>query len=287
VERGAGAAAELAKGRGYVAERTYAFGEEIDAGMAATRATLDGAERRRFDACVDTVLGRRRIYQPECAGLHFPFLPADEFFPRALFPWLAALEAQTPAIRAEYQALVAGRTAEFVPYVTQPANTPDNPWSTLNNRLDWSVYYFWRFGVAQPDAQAACPATMAALAAVPLLDIAGRGPTAFYSVLRPGTRIPPHSGVTNTRTIIHLPLVVPPDCGFRVGGETRRWTEGEAFAFDDTIEHEAWNDSDTGRAVLILDVWNPHLTAAERTLLRTYFAVIDASGHRPDIVEGL
>lgn len=250
-------------------------------------AIAGGGGRRRFDACVDTVLGRRRVYQPNCAGLHFPFLPADEFFPRAHFPWFAALETEAGAIRAEYLALAAGTTAGFVPYVTQPANTPDNSWTPLNNTLDWSVQYLWRFGAAQPETQAACPATTAALAAVPLLDIEGRGPTAFFSVLRPGTRIPPHSGVTNTRAIVHLPLVVPPDCGFRVGGETRRWIEGEAFAFDDTIEHEAWNDSDSPRAVLILDVWNPHLSAAERTLLRTYFGVIDASGHRPDMVEGL
>lgn len=280
-------AEELAAGRAFVARQGRAFAEEVDAGMADTRATLDGGERRRFDACVDTVLGRRRVYQPNCAGLHFPFLPADEFFPRAHFPWFAALEAEAGAIRAEYLALAAGTTAGFVPYVTQPANTPDNSWTPLNNTLDWSVQYLWRFGVAQPETQAACPATTAALAAVPLLDIEGRGPTAFFSVLRPGTRIPPHSGVTNTRAIVHLPLVVPPDCGFRVGGETRRWIEGEAFAFDDTIEHEAWNDSDSPRAVLILDVWNPHLSVAERTLLRTYFGVIDASGHRPDLVEGL
>jgi aspartyl/asparaginyl beta-hydroxylase (cupin superfamily) len=66
-----------------------------------------------------------------------------------------------------------------------------------------------------------------------------------------------------------------------VGGETRAWREGEAFAFDDTIEHEAWNDSDELRAILILDTWNPHLTEAERMLMRRFFEVADASGHNP------
>ena len=84
------------------------------------------------------------------------------------------------------------------------------------------------------------------------------------------------------RTIVHLPLIVPPGCGFRVGGETREWKVGEAFAFDDTIEHEAWNDSDELRAVLILDVWNPHITEAERELLQTFFRVADSSGHAPE-----
>ena len=74
-------------------------------------------------------------------------------------------------------------------------------------------------------------------------------------------------------------VIVPPGCGFRVGGETREWQEGTAFAFDDTIEHEAWNDSDELRAVLIFDVWNPHMTTSERELLLRYFASADASGY--------
>jgi len=68
--------------------------------------------------------------------------------------------------------------------------------------------------------------------------------------------------------ICHLPLSVPPDCALRVGNETREWREGELVVFDDTIEHEAWNDSDVPRAVLIFDVWNPELTALEIDLVR-------------------
>jgi aspartyl/asparaginyl beta-hydroxylase (cupin superfamily) len=82
--------------------------------------------------------------------------------------------------------------------------------------------------------------------------------------------------VTNTRAIVHLPLIVPEGCGFRVGGETRAWREGEAFAFDDTIEHEAWNGSDATRIILLFDVWRPELDTAERAALRAMFAAIDA-----------
>jgi aspartyl/asparaginyl beta-hydroxylase (cupin superfamily) len=70
-----------------------------------------------------------------------------------------------------------------------------------------------------------------------------------------------------------LPLVVPDGCLFRVGGETRPWREGKAFAFDDTIEHEAWNPTDRPRIVLILDVWNPHLSLHEENRLAKLFAV--------------
>ena len=65
--------------------------------------------------------------------------------------------------------------------------------------------------------------------------------------------------MTNTRLTVHLPLVVPSDCGFRVGATTREWIPDRAWVFDDTIEHEAWNLSDTPRAILIFDIWNPLL----------------------------
>ena len=89
----------------------------------------------------------------------------------------------------------------------------------------------------------------------------------MFSLLKPRTRIPPHTGVTNARLVVHLPLIVPPGCGFRVGNQTRDWVPGKAWVFDDTIEHEAWNDSDQLRVVFIFDIWHPHLGAAERALL--------------------
>jgi aspartyl/asparaginyl beta-hydroxylase (cupin superfamily) len=88
-----------------------------------------------------------------------------------------------------------------------------------------------------------------------------------FSILDAKTRIPPHHGVNNTRLIVHLPLIVPPGCGFRVGGETREWQPGKAWVFDDTIEHEAWNNSDEPRAVMIFDIWNPAVSPEERAMV--------------------
>jgi aspartyl/asparaginyl beta-hydroxylase (cupin superfamily) len=76
--------------------------------------------------------------------------------------------------------------------------------------------------------------------------------------------------------VTHLPLVVPPGCRFRVGGETREWRVGEGWVFDDTIEHEAWNDSEHPRYVLILDVWSPRLSPEERTAIAEIIAATDA-----------
>ena len=90
----------------------------------------------------------------------------------------------------------------------------------------------------------------------------------MFSLLDAKSRIPAHTGPVNTRLVVHLALVVPPGCGFRVGGETREWHAGKAFVFDDSINHEAWNDSDLPRAVLIFDIWTPFLSEAERDLVR-------------------
>lgn len=269
----------LAHGQAFVIGATDAMFAAASDAFGSIRDDLSETEARRGEAFIASALGRRRIYQNECAGIYYPFLPADEFFDRGHFPWLAEIEAQTGAIRAELQALLGDPGEALRPYVRMEAGTPDSIWSGLDNQLDWGACFLWEYGEPNQPVLDRCPATAAALAAIPGARIPGRAPSAFFSMLKPHTRIPPHTGVTNTRAIVHLPLIVPPNCGFRVGGETRIWEEGRAFVFDDTIEHEAWNDSDDLRAVLIFDVWNPHLSARERDLLLRYFASADASGY--------
>lgn len=264
----------LTRGRHFIATHNSAASDALD-GALGDRLSALGPAARRFQACVDHSLGRRRIYHNECAGMHFPFLPADEFFDRDFFPWMAALEARTEAIRAEVLAIMANGGAAIRPYVQMDKGTPDNKWTPLDGSLDWSACFLWEYGIRNDAVCDLCPETAAALELAPQNRIAGKAPSAFFSILKPGAHIPPHTGVTNTRAIIHLPLVVPDSCRFRVGGETRVWREGEAFAFDDTIEHEAWNDSDRARIVLIFDVWNPHLTPDEQDLLAEFYAITD------------
>jgi aspartyl/asparaginyl beta-hydroxylase (cupin superfamily) len=246
-------------------EKMAVFAKALDE-IAAT-----GADLGRARAYAEQRAGKRKVYQQRPTGSHFPYLPAIEFFDRDLFPWFEELERQTPAIREEILSLWAeeGEDDErFRPYVAYPPGTPANQWAELNHSARWSAWFFWENGVRNEANCARCPRTAAALDQVPMLDIPGKSPTAMFSILRPRTRIPPHTGTSNTRTTIHLALVVPPGCGFRVGAETRKWREGEAWAFDDTIEHEAWNDSDERRAILIIDGWNPLLTEAEREVVR-------------------
>ncbi|WP_423141414.1 aspartyl/asparaginyl beta-hydroxylase domain-containing protein [Parablastomonas sp. CN1-191] len=266
--------AEVAAGQAYA----DGLRARLAAASSAVVETAQGAGEtaaRRVGAFVDHALGRRALYTNSCAGVHYPFLPADEFFDRRHFPWFAELEAAAAEIAAELAALLADPGEALRPYVRLDEGTPVNDWSALDGSLDWGACFLWEYGEPNAAVISRCPRTAALLERMPLQRIAGRAPNAFFSMLKPGKTIPPHTGVTNTRAIVHLALDVPPDCGFRVGGETREWIEGKAFAFDDTIEHEAWNRSDRRRAVLILDTWNPHLEAAEREAIAAYFAASD------------
>jgi aspartyl/asparaginyl beta-hydroxylase (cupin superfamily) len=151
-----------------------------------------------------------------------------------------------------------------------------NQWGELNHSRRWSSYFLWRDGVRQDAACAACPRTAALLDTLPLQRQPNFAPTAMFSALEPHTTIPPHTGSANTRLLVHLPLMVPGPARFRVGAETREWRVGEAWVFDDTIEHEAWNDADALRVILILDVWNPLLSEAERELVTAMMAAKNA-----------
>jgi hypothetical protein len=270
--------AALQKGQAFVSQATLQIAEVVSAELAPLSAAMDETELRRSTAFIDVALGRRRTYVNICEGLFYPFLPADEFFDRHHFPWMPAIEAATDEIRKELEALLADPGDALRPYVKMDSGIPENKWTALDHSLDWGACFLWEYGQPNKVVLDRCPHTAAALASLPTATLPGRAPSAFFSILKPHTRIPPHTGVSNTRAIVHLPLIVPENCGFRVGGETREWHVGQAFAFDDTIEHEAWNDSDKYRAVLIFDVWNPHLTVAEQEVIARYYTAADATG---------
>ena len=271
----------LEQGERFVGEGGAAIRASVDESLGALAGKLDDTERRRSAAFIGAALGQRRIFHNECHGLCYPFLPADEFFDDRHFPWFAELSAATDAIRTELAELIKDPGEALRPYVKMESGIGDNKWSQLDNSLDWGAIFLWEYGEPNRPVLDRCPVTAGILDSVPKQEIPGRAPSAFFSMLKPHTRIPPHTGVTNTRAIIHLPLIVPERCGFRVGGESRPWVVGQPFAFDDTIEHEAWNDSDELRSVLIFDVWNPHLTEREQEVIARYYEASDAAGYNP------
>ena len=258
----------FARGRDLVRDDDGRRAAALEAPLAGIEAAWPGADLSRARAYAEQRTGRRKVYVQQPVGGHFPYLPALEFFARDLFPWLGDLEAKTAEIREELLALLSEGDEGFRPYVGFDPTVPANQWAELNHSRRWSAFFFWEDGTPHEQNIRRCPGTAAVLKTLPLLDLPGKGPTAMFSILEPNTRIPPHTGSSNVRATIHLPLVVPEGCGFRVGAETRTWEAGKAWAFDDTIEHEAWNESGEPRAILILDVWNPLLSEAERAAVR-------------------
>ncbi|MRW91364.1 tetratricopeptide repeat protein [Duganella sp. FT80W] len=250
----------------YVDQYKEGYGQFLDQFLEQQYQQYAGEDLRRFRDSIDLMVGRKRRYESESMMYHYPGLVPYAFFPREEFPWLDAIEAGTDAIRDEFLQVLE-RQQGFTPYLTYPDDLPHNQFAELNNSPDWSAFHLIKDGLPVPEHAAQCPRTMELLAGAPQPDQPGRTPVAMFSLLKPKTRIPTHVGVSNARLVTHLPLIVPPDCGFRVGNETRAWVPGQAWAFDDTIQHEAWNNSDKLRVILIFDIWHPHLSPTERKLI--------------------
>ena len=236
---------------------------------------LPHAARARAGRFISNRSRRTHHFHQEPSDFHYPGLPEIEFHDRELFPGLQALEESTTEIRAEFDALIAAEAAEMAPYIQYPERVPMRQWKELNHNPKWTAIHLLQNGRRVDTNARHCPKTLEALGRMDQPQVPGASPNAMFSLLAPKTRIPPHTGVANTRLVCHLPLIVPPNCGFRCGETTVEWTVGKAFVFDDTIEHEAWNDSDELRVVLILDLWPPALADADRQAVA---AVIGASG---------
>lgn len=254
----------------------------VSSEIGPIRSRSSSAESRRIEKFMEFTLHRKPIYRQDPSDFFYPGLPAIEFYEREEFPWIEGLESATGAMRDELHQIVRDDFRDFVPYVTYPDTVPLDQWAELNHSTRWGALHLYLSGTRVEQNCSRCPNTLSALAALPQPYMPGRSPAAMFSALQPKTRIPPHTGVANTRLVVHLPLIVPEACGFRVGNETREWREGQAWVFDDTIEHEAWNESDRPRVIFICDIWNPRLSQIERELINAVVSARDAfNGYVP------
>ncbi len=268
-------APQLQEGLRRAQEATQKLARELEdyvrAALEAKGAASPNAPARFRDA-VDIVFGRKRIYLQQPKYLYYPGLSHVEFYDRAAFPWLDAVEAATADIRDELARVIG---PGFQPYVEIIPDRPRASQTGLAGNTDWSAYFMRKDGADQAGAHE-CPRTMAALAGAPLTTIPRRAPSILFSKLAAGAHIPPHTGKLNARLVCHLPLIVPEGCDFRVGNDVRRWQEGKSWAFDDTIEHEAWNRSAVDRYILIFDIWRPELSVDEHVHIAALCEAIDA-----------
>jgi aspartyl/asparaginyl beta-hydroxylase (cupin superfamily)/Tfp pilus assembly protein PilF len=226
-----------------------------------------GSSSLRFRQSLDILFGKADVYYQQPRRFYFSTLPQIQFYERGDFDWVESVEAATDDIRNELRNVLSD-ASRFSPYLESDGSHLSPSGTDLVDNDDWGAYYLWHYGDRNAEAEALCPTAFKALEVVPQPDIPGQAPIALFSKLRPRTRIPPHHGMVNTRLICHLPLIVPENCGaIRVGNEAREWVEGELLIFDDSMLHEAWNDSDGERVVLLFDIWRPELTQEERSLV--------------------
>jgi aspartyl/asparaginyl beta-hydroxylase (cupin superfamily)/cytochrome c-type biogenesis protein CcmH/NrfG len=265
----------VARALEYGADYNKRYGNFLDDYLEPHFGQWAGEDLKRFRDSVDIMVGRKKRFDSQSLIYHYPNLAPIEFFDRTEFPWLDPIEAATDAIRDEFLGVLDAEEG-FTPYITYPPDVPHNQWAELNNSPRWSSFHLYKLGTLVEENAAKCPETMQALRGAPQPEQPGRTPSAMFSLLKPKTRIPPHTGVTNVRLVTHLPLIIPEGCGFRVGNDTRQWVPGRAWVFDDTIEHEAWNDSDKLRVVLIFDIWHPRLTPPERAMVTALAAGVQA-----------
>lgn len=232
---------------------------------------------REWDATPPDPMQRPRFF-------YMPDLPCEPYMDPRLHAWAPRLQAAFPEVRAEALSML-----------EQPQQLEDFVQLREGDRIDhylggakpaWEAFFFYRYGQRYDDNHARCPRTSAVLDSLDLCRIPGQTPEVCFSVLTPGTHILPHYGVTNTRAVMHLPLVVPENCALNlVDRGEHRWREGELVMFDDTFLHESWNRSDRPRIIVLMDCWNPHLTAIEReavTLIAQTIGALDVA-LRPDV----
>ncbi len=164
------------------------------------------------------------------------------------FEFLRPIEANWQTILAELQEVMKNRDA--VPSFHEVS--PDQKKISKGNA--WKTFILYGFGYRSEKNCAQCPETARLLAQVPKLQ------TAWFSIMSPGYHIPPHKGVTKGIVRVHLGLIVPQDrenCYMRVDTEKCMWAPGECLVFDDTFEHEVYNNTDEDRVVLLFDFDRP------------------------------
>jgi len=254
--------------------------ELLFAAFAEVRERHGADSLRRFERALTGYLREWDARPPDARQrpklFWFPDLPPGPYHDPMLQPWAGALRDAWQDIRNEAMELLR-EDRDFVSFLgLKPGQrAPESIGGAAANPA-WDAFFFYNHGVRYDANHERCPRTSALLESIELCRVARQAPEICFSLIRPQSSILPHYGVTNTRLVFHLPLVVPPDCALNVGGVEHRWREGEPILFDDTYEHEAWNRSDQPRLILLMDCWNPHLTEGEKEAVRHVIEAIDA-----------
>jgi beta-hydroxylase len=122
----------------------------------------------------------------------------------------------------------------------------------------WRRMYIKWYSDIDPEARRRCPITSALVESCPEVQLA------MFSILEPGSEIPPHFGPYKGCLRYHLGLDVPgePGCSIQVGDSDvcnppYIWEDGRDVLFDDTFRHHVRNRTASRRVILFMDVLRP------------------------------
>jgi len=267
-------AKDLSRIQGHLQQLNQRFQQHLFEQLASVGYQRASAPSR-FNEALDLMMGVKvreeesDRYPQMPHVFYMPHIPYRTFYPTEHLPWMKSLEEATDTILHELQNLLAQNAARFTPYVHSGLDRSPSDDGDLLDSDSWTSAYLWQDGEPDEDVMACCPETVTLMKSLPLTKIKGLAPSVLFSKLNAGATIAPHTGMLNARLICHLPLIVPPECGLRVGHDERQTRRGEGWAFDDSINHEAWNRSDEDRIILLFDVWRPELNEDERHLITT------------------
>ena len=194
------------------------------------------------------------------------------FFDNDRFPWIAHVEGNWQTIRDELLTLLEDHDA--LPNFQEISK--DQIEITDDDR--WKTFFLFGYGFKTRLGAELCPQTAALMEQIPGMT------TAMFSILSPRKHILDHRGPYKGVLRYHLGLIVPEDaesCRIRVGEDFRHWREGESMVFDDTYNHEVWNDTDETRVVLFVDVLRP-LPFPESPINRL---IVKAIGYSPFVLD--
>ena len=208
---------------------------------------------------------------------YFPDLPPGPYHDANLHPWIETLKAGFETLRDD-ALRVLSEDGHFENFIRFREGVPVEQYLG-GEKPAWEAFFFWRHGKRYDEHHARCPASSAVLESIELCRVENEAPEILFSVMTPGTEILPHHGVTNVRTVMHLPLVIPEGAYLTVhGGGDHHWKAGEPVNFDDTYLHSASNPTPYTRMILLMDCWNPHLTLPEKQAMKLVLETI--SGFR-------
>lgn len=206
---------------------------------------------------------------------YVPDLDPSAEFDTGQLPGLSALEDAFEAIRNEYLAAQPRTLDKHRPYVDASMTALGAAWEPLRGTTSWSSLDLYKDGVANEKVLKLFPRTWALLRELPLFGMGGAPLEILFSVLDGNKLIPPHYGLANTDATVHLPLITPENTAIRVLDTVHAWREGQAFAFDDSFEHESWNRATAPRVNLLFGLWHPDLSQDERDAVGASFEARD------------